>query len=137
MVKNNKAQVKNKSEAKSLIKYPQEILRPIKDYLNSKLFGLEKQRKVISAADPIKDKSRLVDNAAIDDDAAEQVGHLQANAFKSTLDRRMIQIRKALSQIKVGKYGVCESCGKMIDTDRLMIMPETTVCIDCERSKEK
>jgi len=25
----------------------------------------------------------------------------------------------------------------MIDTDRLMIMPETTVCVKCEKKKEK
>jgi len=30
--------------------------------------------------------------------------------------------------IKIGKYGICEDCGQMIDTDRLIIYPETTLC---------
>lgn len=119
------------------MKYPQEVLVPVKQHLLSKLFGLEKRRKEISEADPFKDKSRLDDNAAIDADAAEEVGHMQASALKATIDRSLIQIRKALSMIKVGRYGVCERCGKMIDTDRLMIMPETTVCVECEKKKEK
>lgn len=133
MDKNSKKKTGNSGE----VKYPSEILKPIKDFLSNKLTGLEKQRRAISANDPIKDKSRLTDNAAVDDDAAEQVGHLQASAFKNSIDRRIVQTRKALAMIKIGKYGVCESCHKMIDTDRLMAMPETTMCVDCERRKEK
>lgn len=134
MAKNN---TQEKKVDKSILKYPDEILKPVREYLNDKLFGLEKQRKEINATDPIHDKSRLTDNAAMDDDAAEQVGHLQAFALKDAVDRKIIQVRKALSMIKVGKYGVCENCGKMIDTDRLMVMPETTLCIDCEKRRER
>ncbi|MBM3205879.1 conjugal transfer protein TraR, partial [Candidatus Shapirobacteria bacterium] len=58
-------------------------------------------------------------------------------ALEGQINRKLIQIKKALSRLKIGKYGVCEKCGKMIDTDRLMIMPETTVCVKCEKKKEK
>ena len=132
MAKNEKPAVK-----KAKLAYPEEVLEPVKEHLRTKLSGLEKRRRDVSAADPYKDKTRLEDNAAIDADAAEEVGHMQANAIKAALDRSIIQIRKALSMIRVGRYGVCERCGKMIDTDRLMIMPETTICVDCEKKKEK
>ena len=46
-------------------------------------------------------------------------------------------MRKALTRIRFGKYGLCERCGKFIDTDRLMIMPETTLCVECEKKREK
>ena len=39
--------------------------------------------------------------------------------------------------IKNKGYGICEDCGKMIDTDRLMIYPEATLCVSCEAKKEK
>jgi DnaK suppressor protein len=120
-----------------MISYPAEVLKPVKDYLSSRLFGLEERKKELSQEDPFADKARLEDNAAVDADAAERVGHMQVSAMKLALDRSIIQIRKALSRIKIGKYGICERCGKMIDTDRLMIVPETTVCVDCERKKEK
>jgi len=79
----------------------------------------------------------LNDNAAIDADAAEQIGHIQASAFRHTYDKATIQIKKALARIKIGKYGICENCGQMIDTDRLMVMPEMTLCINCEKKREK
>jgi len=109
----------------------------VREYLSSRLSGLERRKKDLLEGDPYNNKARLDDNAAADTDAAEEVGHLEASAFRQTLDRSIIQIRKALSRIKFGKYGVCERCGKMIDTDRLMVMPETTVCVDCERKREK
>ncbi len=117
--------------------YPKEVVEPVKKYLGSKLSELEKRKKVLTSEDPFTDTSRVNDNAAIDADAAEQFGHLRVKAMHKTVDRTIIQIRKALSRIKIGKYGVCENCGKFIDTDRLMILPETTVCIDCEKKREK
>ncbi len=133
--KQNKPEKIEKSRSPFL--YPQEVLRPVKEYLSSKLFGLEKRKRELSKEDPFEDRSRLNDNAAIDADAAERVGHMQVSALKSTMDRSMIQVRKALSMIKIGKYGLCERCGKMIDTDRLMIVPESTLCVECEKSREK
>lgn len=122
---------------KKQIKYPEEVLKPVKEHLLSRLFGLEKRKKEIAETDPFNDTSRLDDNAAIDADAAEQIEHMNVSALKSSIDRSLIQIRKALARVRVGKYGICERCGKMIDTDRLMIMPETTVCMECEKKREK
>jgi len=125
------------SKKTKAVAYPKEVVAPVKKYLGQKLSDLERRKKIITREDPFSDSSRLNDNAAIDGDAAEQFGHMRANALKGTLDRAIIQIRKALSRIKIGKYGMCERCGKFIDTDRLMILPETTVCVSCEKKKEK
>jgi|SRR3989344_3390323 len=123
--------------AKQKIKYPAEVLKPVEKHLGQKLTDLLRRKKELAKEDPFADTSRLNDNAAVDTDAAEQFGHLRVNALKRTIDRTIIQVRKAMTRIKIGKYGICERCGKFIDTDRLMIMPETTLCVDCERKKEK
>lgn len=115
---------------------PASVLKPVKDFLNGKLDQLKKTRKNVSKGDPFKDKSRVTDNASPDDDAAEQFGHAVSTSIKSELDKRIVQVRKALSMIKLGKYGICEDCGKMIDTDRLMIEPETTMCTSCTKKRE-
>ncbi len=125
------------ADQKQIIKYPANVLEPVKRYLAERLGGLEKRKKEIVSEDPYTDKVRRTENAAIDAEAAEKVGHMQVSAIRRSLDRSIIQVRKALSRIKFGKYGVCESCGKMIDTDRLMVMPETTICINCEKRREK
>lgn len=101
------------------------------------MFQLEKRKKQADEVDPFKDKTRIDNNAAIDTDAAEQVGHMEVSAFKKSYDRMIIQVRKALARIKFGNYGLCERCGNMIDTDRLMLMPEATLCVTCERKREK
>lgn len=119
------------------IKYPWQVLEPVAKYLQDKLAALENRKKLVAQTDPFNDPSRVNDNAAVDADAAEQLGHLQVSAVKHALDRSAIQIKKALSRLKIGKYGVCERCGKMIDTDRLVVLPETTVCVACEKKREK
>lgn len=113
------------------------ILKPVKDFLSGEAARLEKRKRELAKEDPFRDTTRLVNNASPDDDAEEQFGHDKATALQNQVDRKLIQIRKALTMIKLGKYGICESCGKMIDTDRLMVVPETTFCIDCENKKEK
>ena len=117
--------------------YPEEILKPVEGALMKKLSDLEKRKKAVEAEDPFADKARLDDNAAIDADAAETVGHMEVSAVQKVLNFSIVQVRKALSMIKIGTYGVCERCGKMIDTDRLMVMADTTVCVDCEKKREK
>lgn len=123
--------------AKKTITYPKEVIEPVAKHLEEKLSVLEKKKKELHREDPFLDKSRLDDNAAVDTDAAEQIGHMRVSAVKKTYDRTIIQIRKALSRIKIGKYGMCERCGKFIDTDRLIVLPETTVCVECEKKREK
>lgn len=122
--------------ARGVIHFPGKILKPVADFLAREAKRLERRKKTLSVRDPFQDTDRVVDNAASDSDAAEQVGHAQVTAMKKQTDRRLIQIKKALTRIKLGKYGSCERCGQMIDTDRLMVVPETTVCVRCKRKKE-
>jgi len=115
--------------------FPLKILRPVADFLKQEVLRLEKKKKDIAEEDPFIDSRRVSDNASPDTDVVEQIGHARAKALESQINRKLIQVKKALTRIKIGKYGLCEKCGRMIDTDRLMIMPETTICIKCEKKK--
>jgi DnaK suppressor protein len=116
-----------------VVTFPAKVLEPVRGFLTGEAKKLEKRRQDLTKTDPFSDPRHVVDNAAPDTEAAEQTGHEQASALKEQVDRRLIQIRKALTRIKIGKYGICEKCGKMIDTDRLMIRPEATLCIECAK----
>ncbi len=129
--------VKIKHGRFDIIRFPAQLLSPVANFLKSSLQQLKKRREIIEEDDPFKDTTRLIDNASPDTDAAEQFGHARASAIKEQLDRKIIQTRKALTRIKIGKYGICEDCGKMIDTDRLMISPEATLCASCQAKREK
>ncbi|MCJ7804622.1 TraR/DksA C4-type zinc finger protein [Patescibacteria group bacterium] len=138
MLKKKKKLVKTKKGIRFKVKgFPLKILRPVADFLTQEILRLERKKKDIAEEDPFVDSRRISDNASPDTDMAEQIGHAKAKALENQINRKLIQIKKALTRIKIGKYGICEKCGKMIDTDRLMIMPETTFCVKCEKKKER
>lgn len=119
------------------VTFPANLVEPIKNFLHVREKELNLRKKKLEEEDPFKDQKRLLDNASSDADASEQFGHANVEGLKREVDRKLIQVRKALTWIKVGKYGTCEKCGKMIDTDRLMVFPEATICVKCEKEKEK
>ena len=127
----------NKNIKDHQVRFPANLLRPVSDFLVLQLKNLKINKSKISSEDPFKDKSRVLDNAATDTEAEEQFGHARVSAIKEELNRKSDQIKKALKRVKQGKYGICEDCGKMIDTDRLAVFPEATMCINCEKKREK
>lgn len=135
-----KKRIKKKSRKKTVpkvVRIPGRLLAPVGKFLQGRLKVLQKRKKVIEKEDPFKDTSRVMDNASPDTDAAEQFGHARTSAIKEHLDKKIIQTKKALSRIKVGKYGICEDCGGIVDTDRLMVYPEATLCAKCQAKREK
>jgi DnaK suppressor protein len=128
---------RKKRKSAEVIRFPAKLLTPVAGFLKNNLLLLKRRKKEIEKEDPFKDSSRLIDNASPDTDAAEQFGHARTSAIREQLDKKIIQTRKALARIKIGKYGICEDCSKMIDTDRLMIYPEATLCAKCQEKREK
>lgn len=118
------------------LRIPQRLLNPIGEFLSAQLKKFESRKSTLSKEDPFV-SGRSQNMASPDTAAADQFGHARAEAAVKELDRKIVQIRKALTRIKIGKYGICEKCGKMIDTDRLVIFPEATLCVNCEQKAEK
>jgi RNA polymerase-binding transcription factor DksA len=119
------------------LQFPKNLLKPVSDFLTAKLSAIKVNKRKISTEDPFNDKTRDLDSAATDTEAEEQFGHARVSAIKVELNLKAKQIKKALERAKNGKYGICEDCGKMIDTDRLGVYPEATKCIKCEKKREK
>ena len=118
------------------VKFPMKVLQPIKKYLKEREERLVERKKALEREDPFNDVDRINDNAAIDTDAAEEIGHDRVSALKLEIDKTLIRIKKALTKIRLGSYGTCDTCGKLIDTDRLAIAPTSTNCIKCIKSKK-
>lgn len=120
-----------------MMQFPKNVLSQIKVYLEQKTSGLESRLKELKKEDPFADKGRLLDRASDDSEAQNKAGHERIEALQHSLSMALVQTRKALTKIKIGKYGICENCKKMIDTDRLAAMPAATLCVNCERKREK
>jgi RNA polymerase-binding transcription factor DksA len=128
---------KKSKEHSSVLAFPAKVLAPVGVFLQQRLRSLQEKRKKIEKEDPFKDTTRVLDNASPDTDAAEQFGHARVSAIRKSINVSIIQTRKALSRLKIGKYGICEECGKMIDTDRLMVFPDATLCAEDAAKKER
>lgn len=137
MAKNSKRSESQKTKEEIAPKFPAGLMAPVANFLKNRISELEKRRKEISKEDPFKDPQRVDDNAAPDIEADEQFGHARTSAMKSLISKRIVQLRKALSRVNIGKYGICEECGEMIDTDRLIAFPEATLCAKDARKREK
>ncbi len=121
--------------ASSPISFPMNVLKPLMDYLKGEEKRLVKAKSSLTKEDPFKGKNREEDNS-IDADVAEQVDHDRVFASRIELKKSLINIRKTLTRIKIGRYGICENCGTMIDTDRLAIKPTAEYCFACEKQVE-
>ncbi len=48
---------------------------------------------------------------------------------------RLAQIERALERIEDGSYGLCVRCEEEISEPRLMVRPETPICISCAEGR--
>ena len=120
-----------------MVKFPQSVLSQISGYLEERRKSLEKRIGELKKEDPFEDKTRLLDQASDDSEAQSKAGHERTTALSKQLNVALIETKKALTKIKIGKYGICENCGKMIDTDRLAAMPTARLCLSCEKKRER
>jgi DnaK suppressor protein len=58
-------------------------------------------------------------------------------ALVQRLRHKLESIEHALQIAKTGTYGICEDCGNRIDPARLEILPEATLCLECQRKIER
>lgn len=123
-------------EENKKISFPMSVLTPLVNYLKGEEKKLKSSKRVLKKEDPFLVGNRDADNS-VDSDVAENVDHDRAFAMRRQVSRSIVGIRKTLTRIKLGKYGICTNCGKMIDTDRLAINPTAELCIACETNKEK
>ncbi|MBI1862505.1 TraR/DksA family transcriptional regulator [Candidatus Microgenomates bacterium] len=112
--------------SKTIIKKHNDILEKEKVKLLAQIVELTKD-------DPFSDPDHASDNAAIDTDVREQVGHDTIEAEIKDLQKRVKDIDAALVKITKGTYGFCEKCSMPIPLARLELVPEARYCIDCEK----
>jgi RNA polymerase-binding transcription factor DksA len=53
-----------------------------------------------------------------------------AGIFFDEEERRIEEARRALAE---GSYGICVNCQRPIPPERLLAVPETVRCLDCQR----
>lgn len=96
-----------------------------------------KRMEELKQADPFLDPDHASDNAAVDTDVREQLGHDSIEAQVKDFQRRTQRIDLALEKISKGRYGYCERCGGMIPKQRLDLVPEARYDMRCYKELYK
>jgi DnaK suppressor protein len=68
-------------------------------------------------------------------DAMQQQKMAQASRRAARL--RLDQVTAALAALESGDYGLCRDCEEAIGYRRLKARPETPLCLECQRAKER
>ena len=108
---------------------------------------LEERKRVAAAIQNLHDENP----GTLAEDAGEETAydnHL-ADTATETYDRELdytleensehvlAAIDAALKRIDEGTSGICTNCGKQIAQERLEALPWATLCIDCQRDRER
>ena len=75
----------------------------------------------------------------VHDRGDESVADLLASTNLALIDREVKELREledALTRLRIGTFGECDSCGDAIERERLDANPAALRCIDCERDFE-
>ncbi len=118
------------------LSFPSQLLKPLVAYLKGERKKLIVSKIELKKVDPFVVGNRDADNS-VDSDVAENVQHDRSFAMRLQVSKSLVAIRKTLTRIKLGKYGICADCGKMIDTDRLAVTPTAEYCMTCATKVEK
>jgi RNA polymerase-binding transcription factor DksA len=66
-------------------------------------------------------------------DAGSDQQEMEKNYYMMNRENNYLQyLERALSMIVEGSFGVCASCGELIDKERLIEVPHTSSCFDCK-----
>lgn len=108
-------------------------IKKYKDVLEKERATILVQVEELTKDDPFLDPDHASDNAAVDTDVREQVGHDTIEAEIKDLKKRVKDIDAALIKTEKGTYGLCEKCNMPIPPARLDLVPEARYCMEDEK----
>jgi DnaK suppressor protein len=111
------------------IKEPQKILEKERQRLNVEL-------ALYSGPIAIIDRSLSSFNKKLE--AADQFPEMEQKLVKiRRIKQQISDIEHALEKMQLGTYGICDNCGQTIAAERLKIMPQAGLCLECKTRQNR
>ncbi|MBM3206541.1 MAG: TraR/DksA family transcriptional regulator [Candidatus Staskawiczbacteria bacterium] len=116
-----------------------EIIEKLKDKLVEEKSSLEKELSSFATKDKVIDGNwkakypNKEDNIDSEEEAEETSEYDNLLSLEQSLELKLKDINLALGKITSGSYGKCERCGKDIEEERLVVCPESKLCIECNK----
>jgi DnaK suppressor protein len=57
--------------------------------------------------------------------------------LEKRIREQLAEVEHALDKFEQGTYGLCDNCGKPIDTARLEALPQANLCLSCKAHRVK
>jgi len=108
---------------------------------------LEERRRVVAAIENLHEEhpgsisDETGEDAVYDNHLADTATETFERELDYTLEENsehvLAEIDAALERIEEATYGICTNCAKPIPEERLEARPWATLCIDCQRERER
>ena len=72
-----------------------------------------------------------------EEEATETLELEKRLALENRIRQELAGIEHALHKFEEGTYGLCDSCGKPIDPERLEALPQASLCLNCKAQQAK
>jgi RNA polymerase-binding transcription factor DksA len=114
----------------------QEILNQITQTLKEKKAYLERELSGFATKDPEvpgdwDTKYPRTPEGGLEEAAGEVEEYSTNLHIEFSLENQLKEINNALARIEKGEYGMCKNCKKEIAKERLLALPESSLCTKC------
>jgi DnaK suppressor protein len=93
------------------------------------------RERLASMASPPERGAEIGFGKRIGEGTTEAISRLTDVGVGGSLEVTEARTTRALQKLDEGSYGTCDACGKPIAPARLRVAPESTLCIECARSR--
>ena len=67
-----------------------------------------------------------------EEEATETLELEKRLALENRVRQEIASVAHALEKIEKGTYGKCDNCGKAISPERLEVLPQASLCVNCK-----
>lgn len=93
-------------------------------------------RSLSAQSDDMKNLIKPQESGDEVDVASDAIDRNLLDSLGAKNTERLNMIDSALERIRLGRYGICISCGKEIPKERLEVLPYTVMCVNCASAAE-
>jgi DnaK suppressor protein len=110
----------------------------LRAYLESEQKRLTEEMEQLKTSVPTAEERREGSPFGKREEEATETLELEKRlALENRIRQELAGIEHALQKFEEGTYGLCDSCGKPIDPERLEALPQASLCLNCKSQQAK